>query len=309
MKEKLSTTTSVTSTYAGEFAGQYIMAALLAAPTLGNGNITIKPNVKYKEVVKKLATASVLAAGSCDFTAAGTVTLTERILTPVEFNVNVQLCKQDFRSDWEAVSMGYSAFDTLPKNFSDFLIGNLSQTVGAALETGIWQHSTNILTGFTLAFKSDSDVVDVSGTTITSSNVMTELAKVVTAGSALNTTNPVIYAAKDVVYNYQIALGGYGASGLGAAGYKNEGPNQILPAQLYYAGIPIIVAPGLNTSEMVMAEKENLWFGTGLLNDTNTVKVLDMEDLDGSQNVRFVMRFTAGVQYGIGAEIVYYWIY
>lgn len=308
MREKLSTTTSVTSTYAGEFAGQYIMAALLAGDTIGNGNITIKPNIKYKEVVKKLATASILAGGSCDFTAAGSVTLTERILTPVEFQVNLELCKQDFRSDWEAVEMGYSAFDTLPKNFSDFLIGNISQTVGAAIETGIWQHTSNVMTGFTMLFQADSDVVDVSGTTITSSNVMTELAKVVAAGSALKTTNPVIYAATDVVYNYQIALGGYGASGLGAQGYENKGPNQVIN-QLYYAGIPIIKTPGLPTSEMVMAEKDNLWFGTGLLNDTNQVKVLDMEDIDGSQNVRFVMRFTAGVQYGIGTEIVYYWIY
>ena len=36
------------------------------------------------------------------------------------------------------------------------------------------------------------------------------------------------------------------------------------------------------------------------------VEVLDMADLDGSQNVRVIMRFTAGVQYGIGTDIVLY---
>jgi len=275
---------------------------------LGNSLITIKPNIKYKEVVKKLATESILAAATCDFTATGTVTLTERILTPVEFQVNLQLCKKDFHSDWEAIQMGYSAFDQLPKNFTDFLIGNLSESVGDAIETGIWQHSTNVLTGFTLLFKDDADVVDVSGTTITAANVQAELAKVVAAGAALNTKNPVIYAAKDIVSYYLISLGGFGAAGLGSNGYENKGPNQVIN-QLYFAGVPIIETPGLSTSEMVMAEKENLWFGTGLLNDTNQVKVLDMADIDGSENVRFIMRFTAGVQYGIGAEIVYYWIY
>ena len=30
-----------------------------------------------------------------------------------------------------------------------------------------------------------------------------------------------------------------------------------------------------------------------------------MADLDGSQNVRVIMRFTSGVQYGIGSDIVY----
>jgi hypothetical protein len=57
---------------------------------------------------------------------------------------------------------------------------------------------------------------------------------------------------------------------------------------------------------MMAAQKSNLYFGTGLLNDQNEVKVIDMEDLDGSQNVRIVARFTAAVQYGIGSEIVLY---
>ena len=54
------------------------------------------------------------------------------------------------------------------------------------------------------------------------------------------------------------------------------------------------------------AEKSNLYFGTGLLSDHNEVKVIDMADIDGSQNVRIVMRMTAGVQYGIGSDIVLY---
>ena len=57
---------------------------------------------------------------------------------------------------------------------------------------------------------------------------------------------------------------------------------------------------------MVAAEKSNLYFGTGLLSDSNEVKVLDMGDLDGSQNVRVIMRFTAGIEYGFGFEVVYY---
>lgn len=315
MKQNLSTTTSVTSTYAGENAGKYIQAALLAGKTLGDGTITIKPNVKYKEVVKKLATASLLADATCDFTPTGTVTLTERILEPKELQVNLQLCKKDFHSDWEAVQMGYSAFDVLPKNFSDFLIANVSQTVGAAMEVAIWRgdNSAGSISGLTTLFKLDSDVVDVSGTTITSANVQAELAKVVAKVAALNIyTNgpkPVIYAATDVVFNYLVSLGGFGASGLGANGYKGEGPTGVQNAPLYFAGLQIIETPGLATGEMVAAQPDNLWFGTGLMSDYNQVKVLDQADIDGSENVKMVMRFTAGVQYGIGAEIVYYWIY
>lgn len=317
MNEKLSTTVSVTSTYAGDFAGQYINAALLAGKTLGEGNITIKPNIAYKQVVKKLATsATILQDAACDFTPTATVTLTERILEPKQIMVNLQLCKKDFISDWESAQMGYSSFKNLPKNFSDFLIGNISQSIGASIETSIWQGITGVtgtFDGFCYNFKADSDVHDVSGTTITASNVQAELAKVVAELATLKIWNqgqkPVIYCATDVISNYLISLGGFGASGLGANGYKGEGPNQEFTQKLFYAGIELIEAPGLATSEMVGAQPDNLWFGTGLLNDTNQVKVLDMADTDGSDNVRFVARFSAGVQYGIGSEIVYYWIY
>ena len=49
----MATTTSITTSYAGEFAGEYIAAALLSGVTLSQGGVSIKPNIKFKEVVKK----------------------------------------------------------------------------------------------------------------------------------------------------------------------------------------------------------------------------------------------------------------
>ena len=42
--------------------------------------------------------------------------------------------------------------------------------------------------------------------------------------------------------------------------------------------------------------------------DASSVKVIDMADVDGSENVRVVMRMTAGVQYGSVEDIVTYGI-
>ena len=114
-----------------------------------------------------------------------------------------------------------------------------------------------------------------------------------------------IYASPAIVRSYMIALGGFGSAGLGAAGYMSQGTVGEKP--LNYSGIPMFMANGMPDGEFVIAQKRNLWFGTGLLSDQNIVKVLDMADIDGSQNVRFVMRYTAGVQYGYGSEIVYSW--
>ena len=90
------TTTSISTTYAGEFAGEYISAALLSGSTIENGGITVKPNVKFKEVIKTISTDDIVKDATCDFDPTSTVTLAERILQPEYQQVNLQLCKKDF---------------------------------------------------------------------------------------------------------------------------------------------------------------------------------------------------------------------
>lgn len=307
----MATTTSITSTYAGEFAGKYIAAALLSSSTIDNGGIEVKPNIKFKEVIKKLATGDLVANASCDFAATSSVTLTERIIQPEEFQVNLQLCKKDFVSDWEAVSMGYSAFDTLPKNFQDFLLAHVIAKVAEKNEHAIWQGANATageFDGFTVLAAADSDVVDVTGTTVTASNVIAELGKIVDAipSTIYGKEDLYIYVSQNIARAYVRALGGFGASGLGAAGTNNMGTQWWNNGSLSFDGVKLFVANGLPDNDAMAAQKSNLYFGTGLLSDHNEVKVIDMADLDGSQNVRIVMRYTASVQYAIGSEIVLY---
>jgi hypothetical protein len=57
-------------------------------------------------------------------------------------------------------------------------------------------------------------------------------------------------------------------------------------------------------NQVVAAQASNLYFGTGVMSDLNEIKIIDMADITGSQNVRFIMRWKAGIQYGIGSEVV-----
>ena len=303
--------TSITTTYAGEFAGKYISAALLSADTIEGGGITVKPNVKYKEVMKTLSTNALVKDAACDFADQSTVTLTERVLTPKELQVNLELCKKDFHSDWEAVQMGYSAYDSLPPSFADFLIGHIAAKVAQKTEENIWQGATATageFDGFTALLAADGDVIDVVGTTVTAANVIDELGKVVDAipTSVYGKEDLYIYVSQSIARAYVRALGGFGASGLGANGVNNAGTTWFNGGDLAFDGVKLFVCSGMPDNDMVAAQKSNLFFGTGLLSDHNEVKLIDMADLDGSQNVRVVMRFTAGVQIGIGADIVYY---
>jgi len=308
----MATTTSITTTYAGEKAAGYISAALLSGSTLANDLITIKPNIKYKEVLKTGATSDDLVKdATCDFTATSTLTLAEKVLQPEEFQVNLQVCKKDFRSDWEASQMGISVHDNLPSSFSDFLLAHVADKVAQRIETNIWagtNGTTGQFDGFFTTLGADSAVSDISGATSTAANVIDEIGKVVSATSAkvYGKEDLMIYASSNIVRNYVRALGGFGASGLGAAGTGAQGTQWYQNGALSYDGIPVVMARGMGDNTMVVSQKSNLFFGTGLLADTNEVKVIDMADLDGSQNVRVVLRFTAGIQHGFGGDIVLY---
>ena len=304
---------SITSTYAGEFSGKYIAAALLSADTLDKGLITIMPNVKYKSVIKKASTDDIVKDATCDFqTGQGTLTLTEKILQPEEFQVNLDICRKTLHQDWEASQMGYSAFDNLPANFSDFVLAHVAAKVADRTEKNIWSGSTATsgqFDGFATLLAADTDLPaaqDIVGTAVTAANVVDELGDVVDAipTAVYGSDDLVIYAASNVIRAYTRALGGFQSGGQGAAGYENKGNNQVL-GNLFFDGIPVVPARGAADDMIIAAEKSNLFFGTGLLSDLNEVRVIDMAETDGSQNVRVVMRFTAGVQYAQVSDIVY----
>ena len=216
--------TITNSSYAGEFAGKYLGAALLSASTLDAGAITILPNIKYKAAMKVGTFSNLVRSADCDFdaTTSGLV-LTEKVLTPSELQVNLQICKKELHADWEAAQMGFSAFDELPPLFSDYVISRVAAEVANATETSIWSGAAGegSFDGFKTLLAADATVVDVAKATVTSSNVIAQLGAIVDAANS-------------------------------------------------------------------------------------AILVIDMSDTDGSQNVRVVMRYTAGVQIGIGSDIVLY---
>ena len=313
---------TITSTYSGEAASGFIAAALLSANTLDKKLVSIMPNVKYKSVIQKLDVSGIVQDASCDFTTSGSVAISERILEPKELQVNLQLCKQEFVDSWEALQLGFSAFDEIPKNFNDFLISYVGGKVAEATETAIWQ-GTNINGSFlgfesalsasvaaggagaVLAAKDNGTGAIISGS-ITSANVIAVLEDVVATipATVYGKTDLVLYVGTGVAKAYQQSQAG-GASG--ANGWNNQ--FNVGEKPYNFNGIEIVLCPGMSASKIVAAQKSNLFFGTGLMSDFNEVRVLDMANIDGSQNYRVVMRYTAGTQFGIGSDIVYYGAY
>ena len=326
---------NITSTYAGEFAGAYIAAALLSAKTLDNKYVTIHPNVKYKEVIQRIAVANIVNDASCDFTTSGSVALTEAVLTPKELQVNLELCKQQFVQSWNALQLGYSAFDTIPASFNDYLISYVGGIVAQATEQSIWQgvNATNgQFGGFQTSLSASvaANTTIVSGAITVASGVIpaysgsslvggTPISGSITAGNVLTVLNNVVASIPNAVYGkedlllyvgtgvgkaYQQALAG---GNIGANGFNNQ--MNVGEKPFNFNGIEIVMCPGMSDSKIVAAQKSNLHFGTGLLSDFNEVKVLDMSNIDGSQNYRVIMRYTGATVVGIPNDVVYYGAY
>ena len=309
------------STYAGEAAAGYIGAALLSARTLDNQLVTIKPNVKFKEVIQKVDVSGIVQDASCDFVTSGSVSIEERILEPKELQVNLSLCKQEFVDSWNALQLGFSAFDEIPRDFNDYLVSYVGGKVAEATETSIWQGSSSangefggfenalsasaatLLTTSVQPARVDGTGAIISGS-ITAANVVDRLQDVYDTipSTVYGKEDLVIYIGSKTARAYQSALSGL------ADPVNNSYNNQLNVGEkpLNFQGIELVLCPGMSDDKIVAAQKSNLFFGTGLMSDYNEVRVLDMANLDGSQNYRVIMRYTAGTQFGVGSDIVYF---
>ena len=295
----MATTTSLTTTYAGEVAGGYIQAAFLAQETINN--ITFKTNVAYKQVVRRITdNATAFSGQTCDFTPTGTVTLNERVLTLVPMALQRQLCKTTFYTDWEALAAQNGDINSV----SDALTITMAGLIGQINETMIWQGTagTGSYAGFETLLLADASVINVaSPVAITASNVVAKIGELV-ADCPLRvrraTERPKIYVASDVAEAYRIAMATLGNGDFHFAGQAIS--------MTWLGQYDIVECPGMSDSTMVMAQASNLWFGTNLGENWTSIEVIDMQPVSGDKTVRFSADFWGACQYGFGNEIVLY---
>lgn len=294
------------STYAGELALPYINAAILSGDTLAKGYVTLKEGVKFKAVLKKLSNAaSLVQAGSnCDFSQAGSLNLDEAVLTVTDLKVNLELCKREFASDWEAAQTGRGFInDVVPSNFTDFLIGYSAAKVAETIELTIWQGDTagtySSFNGFEKALKAGlSGSADQTwGTTLSASNIIANLTALTAAlpAALIGNPNAKIYMNRATAQFYRQAVT--------ALGYMYQW-QAAADFNMQFDGYDIYVCPGLSTGTIVIAEPTNLFVGVDANSDFAEVKVVDMSLTDASDNVRMAMRFRVGVQVGILTDCV-----
>ena len=288
----MATANNITTTYIGKDSKQFISPILTAGKTIGGGGLTIKNNVNYKQRITKLAMASLIQAESCDFDPTGTITQTELWLTVKALEVNLEICKSDYFNDFIGEDMGPSG--NLPSAFLSYLLGEIGANVADALETMVWQGTAG-----TAAFAGLNTIISggtsVTGVTASSSTIIAEVRKMTAAANAD------VLAASDT-YLY-VSNASYQA--LREAFNDKNSASPCGENCMAVDGIKIFHAPGMKASEMLIAQKSNLFFGTWANSELQSVRVKDMSELL-EDNIRFAMKFFAGVQVGYVNEVVYY---
>lgn len=297
----MATSTSLSGNFAGEKASGYLYPAILAANTIGEGIVTVHENIKYKLNVRNLATTGFLADATCDFADTGNVALSDVVLEPKELQVNIELCKKDFRDQWESMEMrGALNGQEIPSSFQEFFIQKNLELIAKDFEIAIWQgtNSGGSFEGLEAKLAANTDVVDVTGTTLSASNIIAELTKV------YNAISNQVFVADDFAIHIPISASKFYIAAQANSGYQNLYYDGKTP--MNFLGVPLKVVHGLSNNKMVAARASDLHFGTNVLTDLAEVQVVDMSETDGSQNVRFIARMTGGTQITNGADIVYY---
>ena len=299
---------NVTSNYAGKAAGFYISAALKEAKSLDY--LTSIENIKLQSNIQVMdASVSPVAAATCDFTDAGTLDLTEKILTTTNLQINLDLCKGTLLSSWEAMQMRAGAGAPPPASFDDYVISYMGEIIANATETSIWtgvvaggdfNGFVGAVTGYLLPGV-DGTVNQAAGTAaaFSATNIIENLQAgtddvVANSPGVLSKDDLYIYL-NDKNYNFYIQA----VSTLGYINAYNMNGNY----EPVFEGFKLAVCPGMKDNELVIAEKSNMFFGTDLLSDATRIALLDMASLDGSDNMRMVCKYSAGVQTGVGANI------
>lgn len=301
----MATTTSLTTTYAGEVAGEWIRKAVNALES--TPFITIKENINGRRVIRKLVDDAVFAEQTCDFTPTGTVTITERYLDLSWKQVHRNLCKKDFLDDWETGSMGPMK-DNFPPTVQDFLLETISAALAAKLEYIIWKGdvaNAGEIDGFLELIKADSAPVKVqSPEVLTAANIIAKMGSLLDAMDADATAQPILDATeKPLIYLNHKSARLYRRA-MAALGYKQEFYAASIPME--FEGYQIAEVNGIGNDAIVIAQPSNLWFGTNVLSQMNDIQVLDMKELDASKNVRIAIDMAMAVNYGIGDEIGIY---
>ena len=300
---------TVTSNHAGKEAGAIIGASFKEADTLAKGLVTVAQNVNNKLNMRRIRYTDGTTAYSCGHTPAGAIVLNERVLEPVKLKNDFDVCKEDFRATWSEDLIGGSSAN--PNSAADIQAAILAEVLAETAERTdalIWtgdDSNTDEWDGFITQFTADAAVIKANSGIVPSGNAITKatvLAEFDNATAAI----PVSLRRKDLVFAISPDVADAYMKQLLESGVSN-GLGGDAGTSMVYGRYTVDTLNGLPDNTIVIYEKKNLVFGTGLLGDHNTVAIVDEDEIGLlTGKVRGKMVYTGGVNYYNSEDVVWY---
>ena len=307
----MATTTTVTSNYEGKAAGAIIGGCFKEADTLRLGLLSVAENVNFKLNLRKIQYTDGTVDYACGFTPEGAIALTEKVLEPKKLMNPFQICKEQFRATWSEDLMGASAWNVnAPRDIMEAITLEVLSSQAAKIDDDIWNGvaaTAGEFNGLLTQFATDADIIKIgSGITrgtdtakaaVTEDNVLPFLKLALSSmPDCMKRKDVVVAVSPDVFQAYTFFLIGKGISNDGNAENK----------QARFGRYTLTEVNGLPANTIVIFEKKNVVFATGLLADHNELKIVDEDEIGLLTGfIRGKMVYNAGVGYYNSDEIVW----
>lgn len=307
----MATTKSFTSTFAGKAAAEYLLASAFSGAIANISGINTYDGVKFKEVLKKMTSSSVVQSGAttCDtWNPTGTYTISEVVLTPVPFKVNAEFCMSDFYKLWDSVDMANGMNnEEAPADWEAAVIGNQLPAIMASVDKlsviGNATGSTGIdqaLSGLATQAKAGTGASQkVAGDVLTKANIVGEIDKMFNAlpsNVPVDVSSLVLIVSKKALFLYKQALA--------AQGQNTTATDQ---AENIY-GVELVAVDGLSSRPdvMLLQERKNINIGYDLKSDENEIAIIDFRYTTGDEKIGFKAKWKFDIKYAFPTEVVIY---
>lgn len=272
------------------------------------GNYRTLPGIKYKTKIANVLFSDLLKASGCSWDN-GTDPLDAIDIDVCSVSAMAQICRfdieQSFISEWMA--KGSSAAFDVPA-FMSYYWDEMSKEIGAEVEALRWRGNSAGSTstyldecdGYEIKLCADADVVQITATTVTASNVVAEMNKLYAALTPAlqgKMKDLRFYVSSNVAAAYRQAAFALGNANIFAVEAATN---------LQYLGIKIVVAEGMSNNTMLLTAKDNMIYAFDGDNDAKALKAVNLEDTTAEPLLRTRADLKMGFFFVNPTEIVFY---
>lgn len=268
-------------------------------------NYRTLPGIKSATKLASVTFGNILQPSTCNFTAP-TDSLDAVDVDVCALSAMAQLCQFDLEQSFLALQMAQgSNGDFTVASFMNFYWAEMAKQIQESIEYIRWQGDTTsenenlaLCDGYIKKMLADSSIIDVANTTITSTNVIAEIVKVINALPATVSRKKAdlrLYVASNVANALELAT----ASG-------NTQTYITTPLALTFLGIKVVVAEGMPNDHMVATLKSNLIYAFDGEGDGKALKAVNLNDTVAEPYLRTRANLKVGFTYVNPTEIVLY---